>query len=249
MRCLLAAAILSLSSPALADQPPPPPPPPPQNVPPTLLEGSRISGEKMIVPDDVTKTEIQRSGKEKLVGSYKLCIDTSGVPSSVKQLKSTGFAAYDTKIITKMKAWRYKPYTVDGKTVPVCTAVTFVYTQKADVPMPTERIAAAAFAKLRITGSDKIDPDDVTIAELDKKKATTATGAFLVCIDDTGAITHTKTIKSTAHPMFDQRIEATISIDWKYRPYRKDKTTPPKPADLGKGGTPVCGPVTITWKK
>src|SRR6185295_9809912 len=40
--------------------PPPPPPAPPQNVPPTALDANRIAGEKNIVPDDVTKTEISR---------------------------------------------------------------------------------------------------------------------------------------------------------------------------------------------
>ena len=111
--------------------PPPPPPAPPQNVPPTLLEGSRIAGEKMIVPNDVTKTEIQRSGKTRLIGSFKLCLTSGGAVSSVKMLKSTGFSSYDNKILTKMRTeWRYKPYLVNGKAVPVCTAVTFIYTQK-----------------------------------------------------------------------------------------------------------------------
>jgi len=111
--------------------PPPPPPQPPQNVPPTMLEGSRISGEKMIAPDDVTKTEIQRSGKDKVIGSFKLCLTVDGSISSVTMLKSTGFGAYDTKIQGKMRSeWRYKPYNVNGKPVPVCTAVTFIYSQK-----------------------------------------------------------------------------------------------------------------------
>ena len=110
--------------------PPPPPPAPPQNVPPTLLEGSRIAGEKMISPDDVTKTEISRSGKDRLIGSFKLCLTNTGSISSVTQLKSTGFPAYDNKILNKMRSeWRYKPYMVNGKAVPVCTAVTFVYSQ------------------------------------------------------------------------------------------------------------------------
>lgn len=111
--------------------PPPPPPAPPQNVPPTLLEGSRIAGDKMIVPDDVTKTEIQRSGKNRIVGSFKLCLTVTGAISSITMLKSTGFPAYDNKIQSKMRSeWRYKPYMVNGKAVPVCTAVTFIYSQK-----------------------------------------------------------------------------------------------------------------------
>jgi len=111
--------------------PPPPPPQPPQNVPPTMLEGSRIAGEKMISPDDVTKTEIQRSGKDRVIGSFKLCLTVDGGISNVNMLKSTGFPAYDSKITTKMRGeWRYKPYMVNGKAVPVCTAVTFIYSQK-----------------------------------------------------------------------------------------------------------------------
>jgi protein TonB len=110
--------------------PPPPPPAPPQNVPPTLLEGQRIAGNKQIIPNDVTKTEIQRSGKDKIVGSYKLCITVGGEINSISQLKSTGFGAYDAKIQAEMRNWRYKPYLVNGKAVPVCTAVTFIYSQK-----------------------------------------------------------------------------------------------------------------------
>jgi protein TonB len=111
--------------------PPPPPPAPPQNVPPTLLEGSRIAGEKHIIPDDVTKTEIMRSGKDKVIGSFKLCLDVGGKITSVTQLKSTGFPAYDNKILGKMRGdWKYKPYAVNGRAVPVCTAVTFIYSQK-----------------------------------------------------------------------------------------------------------------------
>jgi periplasmic protein TonB len=110
--------------------PPPPPPAPPQNVPPTLLEGSRIAGDKNIIPDDVTKTEIQRSGKDKIVGSYKLCLSIDGNVSAVNQLKSTGFGAYDAKIQREMRSWRYRAYMVNGKAVPVCTAVTFIYSQK-----------------------------------------------------------------------------------------------------------------------
>src|SRR5512147_1702444 len=63
--------------------PPPPPPAPPQNVPPTLLEGSRISGDKNISPDDVTKTEIQRSGKDRIIGSFKLCLNVTGAITNV----------------------------------------------------------------------------------------------------------------------------------------------------------------------
>ncbi|MDX2093504.1 MAG: hypothetical protein SFX73_37010 [Kofleriaceae bacterium] len=111
--------------------PPPPPPAPPQNVPPTLLEGSRIAGDKQIVPNEVTKTEIMRSGKDKVIGSFKLCINAGGEVTNVTMLKSTGFPAYDGIIQNKMRGeWKYRPYAVNGRAVPVCTAVTFIYSQK-----------------------------------------------------------------------------------------------------------------------
>jgi len=111
--------------------PPPPPPAPPQNVAPAALDALRIAGEKNIVPDDVTKTEISRSGKDRLVGSFKLCLTLEGNISQVTQLKSTGFSSYDAKIQNTIRGeWRYRPFTVNGKPTPVCTAVTFIYNQK-----------------------------------------------------------------------------------------------------------------------
>jgi protein TonB len=110
--------------------PPPPPPAPPQNVAPTALEASRIAGEKQIVPDDVTKTEINRSGKTRVIASFKLCITAAGGVNTVNMLKSSGFPAYDNKILSTIRgSWRYRPFNVNGKAVPVCTAVTFIYSQ------------------------------------------------------------------------------------------------------------------------
>jgi len=112
------------------DDPPPPPPPPPappRNVPPTLLESYRISGNRNIQPDDDTRLEIVQSGKSKIVGAFKLCLKATGEISTVTQLKSTGFTDYDKKLMTKMREWKYRPYDVDGDPIPVCTAVTFIY--------------------------------------------------------------------------------------------------------------------------
>jgi hypothetical protein len=107
--------------------PPPPPPPPPQSVPPTLLEGLRVRGVKDIAPDAPTAAAIARSGKDKVVGAFKLCVDPRGSVFSVVQLRSTGFSDYDAKISREMRLWAYSPYMVNGKAVPVCSAVTFIY--------------------------------------------------------------------------------------------------------------------------
>ncbi len=112
-----------------APPPPPPPPPPPRNVAPQVLDANRIAGEKEISPDEVTKTEIKRSGQDRVMGSFKICITAEGNIKDVRQMKSTGFAAYDAKILAGMREWRYRPFTVDGKPQPACTAVSFIYKQ------------------------------------------------------------------------------------------------------------------------
>ncbi|HET7505432.1 MAG TPA: protein kinase [Kofleriaceae bacterium] len=119
------ASTLTMPSPA------PAPPAPPQNVAPTALDANRISGEKDIVPDDLTQAEIGRSGVATLIGSYKVCITTDGAISTVTPLKSTGFSAYDAKILNTIRTkWRYRPFMVNGKATAVCTAVRFIYSQK-----------------------------------------------------------------------------------------------------------------------
>ena len=126
-------------TPGTPPPPPPPPPGPPQNIPPTLLEGSRIAGNKMIAPDDMTRAQIAMTAKDKYIGSFKLCVSTAGDVTSVVKLKSTGLPDYDAKLEREMKLWRYKPFMVNGKSVPVCTAVTFVYSQQPPPPPPPRR--------------------------------------------------------------------------------------------------------------
>jgi hypothetical protein len=110
---------------------PPTPPAPPQTVAPTALDANRVAGEKDIVPDERTQSDIFRSGVEKVIGTYKVCITAEGSVSAVTQLKSTGFPTYDATILDTIRSkWRYRPFIVNGKAAAVCTAVRFIYLQK-----------------------------------------------------------------------------------------------------------------------
>ena len=85
-------------------------------------------GDKAIAPDDSTQAEIRRAGVDKVVGAYKVCINTDGAIETVSQVKSTGFPSYDQKIQSTIRnKWRYKPFLVGGKASAACTAVRFVY--------------------------------------------------------------------------------------------------------------------------
>jgi hypothetical protein len=108
---------------------PPVPPPvahtlPPVNVSPSMLEDSRLAGAKSIMPDDATMAAMAASGKQRFVGSYKICVNTEGNVFSIDILKTTGYPAYDAKIAIEISQWRYKPQRSD-----VCTAVSFIYSQ------------------------------------------------------------------------------------------------------------------------
>ncbi len=98
----------------------------PKIVPQVALEAQRIAGEKDIQPPNDVATAISREGKG-VVGVVKMCLSAGGTVQKLNVLKSTGHAAYDNKIKTKMREWKYRPFMVNGKAVPVCTSVTFIY--------------------------------------------------------------------------------------------------------------------------
>jgi protein TonB len=109
--------------------PPGPPPPAPTIIPQVAMHSNMISGEKAIVPDDATKKQIFLDGKSRLVFTLKLCVSPQGVPTTITFMKTSGYPAYDQKVLANMRHWRFKPFVVDGKPVHVCTAYTFIYNQ------------------------------------------------------------------------------------------------------------------------
>jgi hypothetical protein len=127
----------------VAAAPPPPAPLPtaaplvpaspaaPQAVTPSALDANRIAGDKRIAPDENTMAFISRSGTDQVIASYKVCVTSEGTIGAVTLLKSTGFPTYDATIQSTIRSeWRYRPFVVNGKPAPVCTAYRFVYRQK-----------------------------------------------------------------------------------------------------------------------
>ncbi len=94
-----------------------------------IMKRRRIAGKTQIVPDDRTRTAIGRAGIRTVVGAFSLCIDETGHVVRVENDHSTGIPRYDELLTAGIKKWQYKPYLHAGKPVPVCTGVTFVYSQ------------------------------------------------------------------------------------------------------------------------
>ena len=55
---------------------------------------------------------------------------SSGDEVADRHDKEKFIAAYDRKIIGGIYTWRYSPYLINDQPVPVCTAVTFIYSQR-----------------------------------------------------------------------------------------------------------------------
>jgi TonB family protein len=103
---------------------------PPIIVPPTVIKGLRTSGETQIHPPPVVKTTMLRDGASKVVATLRLCVGTDGEVSGVSVLKSSGYAGYDAALDDGLHRWHYRAYEVNGRKVPVCGVVTFVYSIK-----------------------------------------------------------------------------------------------------------------------
>lgn len=96
-------------------------------VPPSVIRGMRIAGDTQPHPSDVDKTAMARDGKDRIVASFKTCVDERGNVASVAMLKSSGYPGYDAVLSQTMFGWRYRPYEIGGQAVKACGIVTFVY--------------------------------------------------------------------------------------------------------------------------
>jgi outer membrane biosynthesis protein TonB len=50
---------------------------------------------------------------------FKVCVTASGTVQDVKVIKSADTLA-DNDWMAKIRTWRYKPYTINGRSVPFC---------------------------------------------------------------------------------------------------------------------------------
>lgn len=91
------------------------------------LEHERVAGDRVVVPDDGEMTRVRDEKQSRVVGVFQLCLDEGGRHESAAVVKSTGLPRYDAKIVKALTKWRYRPHLADGVPVPVCTAITFIY--------------------------------------------------------------------------------------------------------------------------
>jgi hypothetical protein len=90
----------------------------------------RTAGNMTVTPDDKTRRQIQAAHIGRLIGTFQFCISEAGRIGDLTMLRSTGVPAYDGELLREISRWEYAPYIDEGKPVSVCTAVTFIYSQR-----------------------------------------------------------------------------------------------------------------------
>ena len=128
------AAVAAPAAPPPVETPTPAPAPRPAPVAeaphviqPAQLRALRVAGSDQIDAPEVVQTQMLHDEHKKTSATVKVCIGTAGEITHASLLKSSGYTAFDDHLVASVHGWRYKAHTVDGRAVPACSAVTFVY--------------------------------------------------------------------------------------------------------------------------
>ena len=98
---------------------------------PAAFEALRLAGDKDFVPDDATRSEMVRSGRDRVQVALSVCLDATGAVRPPRLVKASGFAAYDRKVVDQIqRTWRFRPHVVDGQPSAACSPVVFTYVPK-----------------------------------------------------------------------------------------------------------------------
>jgi TonB family protein len=115
--------------------PPVPPPelPPPFGrpdgplVPPNVARALRIAGDDQIHPPPSVRRAMRHEARDRLTATVLMCAGTDGRVHHLRMLRSSGYEAYDRTLLAAMRAWRYRPYRVEGRASAMCSVTVFTY--------------------------------------------------------------------------------------------------------------------------
>lgn len=102
-----------------------------RTLPPTVLSQLvRVAGNPQIQPPTPTQSAMRRLHQTRIVAVVKMCLDRDGKVSQQRIVKSSEYKEYDAKLLSNIRRWKYQPYRANGRAVPICTHVTFIYQQE-----------------------------------------------------------------------------------------------------------------------
>jgi hypothetical protein len=102
------------------------------------LQSQQTAGARTIEPSRHDAKAMETSGRG-VVGVVKMCLDAAGTPTEVTPVRSTGYPDYDARIKAGVERWRFRPYLVGEKAVPVCSSVSISYRPDPPLSQPLPR--------------------------------------------------------------------------------------------------------------
>nr|HEX4314197.1 energy transducer TonB [Kofleriaceae bacterium] len=72
-----------------------------------------------------------------------------------------------------------------------------------------------------LSGERDIHPPDPVVTQMTRDGVSKATGIYKICLDERGAVTTIKQLRSTGYDVYDRRLESGMS-QWRYRPVQLD---------------------------
>jgi TonB family protein len=102
-------------------------------------------------------------------------------------------------------------------------------------PLPPQNVPPTALGSYRIAGTTKIVPNAATQRGIAASGKNRIVSSVKYCIDEAGAISSTKFLKSSGFPDYDATILAGIEA-WRFKPYVIDGDA-----------APVCTAVTFIY--
>jgi hypothetical protein len=105
----------------------PAPAPGPRLVAPAVLQSLRISASDPPRLSAATQQQMLRDGVDRIVVTVRVCVASDGAVASTRLMHYPRYDDHNAAIVRAVRAWRYRPFLVDGAAVPVCSLVTFVH--------------------------------------------------------------------------------------------------------------------------
>lgn len=211
------------------------------SVSPDILEALRVAG----TPSGALQPDVAAQLGDAFAW-LDVCIDAAGTVTETHPRYCSSRKA-GRAFIEAAKQWKFRPYTIRGQAMPVCSLVTLSNPpngdQTGELPPPdSERsaddpILVPSRMLERIHGDIEIPPDDYTKELLREYRVHRLRGMVKVCIDQKGHVSKAKIVRSTGLTSYDRLLEKGVS-SWVYAPYAEDGQP-----------LPVCTGIVFTYSQ
>jgi TonB family protein len=156
---------------------------------------------------------------------FRLCVDTSGAIASARAYSATSVVARDV-FEKHVRAWRFRPFLLDGRPAPVCAMVALKHPDLAPTsgfptPVPPEHADKLVVPNValpdRVSGTTHVRPLDEEVATIRSLGGGRIAAFFTICLGDDGSVAWALMHRSSGYPGFDGRAMRMLQR-WQFEP-------------------------------